>query len=235
MDLSGIKVIAFDADDTLWENEPRFREAERKAAEAIREYADFQTISSSLYAVEVKNMPDYGYGAKAFTLSMLENAVKISEGRLSGEQVARIIEAGREILHNPAVPLPGVRETLSELRESGRFTMVVVTKGDLLDQRTKVARSGLSDFFDLVEVVDEKTSNEYLSICSRLGSSPSELLSVGNSFKSDIAPVLEIGGFGAHIPFHVLWQLEKVEEYDHPHLLRLSSIGELPPLLVPGS
>ncbi len=227
IDFPDVKIIAFDADDTLWENETRFREAERKVGEVLSEYADFPTMSSSLYSIEVKNMPDYGFGAKAFTLSMLENAVKISGGRLTGEQTLRIIEAGRELLHNPAHPLPGVAETLSALRGSGRYRLVLLTKGDLLDQQHKVERSGLAGFFDLVEIVSDKSENEYLSLCARLDSDPAHLMMVGNSFKSDVAPVLEIGGYGVHIPFHVLWELEKIEEYDHPHLLRLSSFPEL--------
>lgn len=222
-----IKVIAFDADDTLWENETRFRTAEKQVAETLEAYSDFPTISRQLYSVEVKNMPDYGFGAKAFTLSMLENAVAISGGRLTGEQTLKIIEIGRELLHNPAVPLPGVLETLRALKESGRYRMVLLTKGDLLDQQHKITRSGLSSFFDLVEIVSDKSVSEYVSLCSRLFVGIENFMMVGNSFKSDIAPVLELGGFGAHIPFHVTWELEKVEEYDHSRLLRLSSFSDL--------
>ena len=222
-----VKVIAFDADDTLWENETRFRAAESQVGEVLKEYCDLGTMSRELYSIELKNMPDYGYGAKAFTLSMLENAVKISGGRLTGEQTGRIIEIGRELLHNPATPLEGVRETLSRLRDSGRYRLAVLTKGDLLDQEHKLSRSGLSEYFDFVEIVSDKSTKEYSSLLEHLGAGISEFMMVGNSFKSDIAPVLELGGYGAHIPFHVTWELEKVEEYDHPHLFRVASFSEL--------
>ncbi len=227
-----IQVVAFDADDTLWENETRFRAAERKAAEVISEYADFATMSSELYRTEVKNMPDYGYGAMAYTLSILETAVRLSEGRLTGDQALRIIETGRELLHNPATPLPGVTETLETLKKSGRYRLAVITKGDLKDQGGKLERSGLLPFFEICEIVADKGEKEYSQIIDRAGVGAGEFLMVGNSFKSDIAPVLRLGGFGIHIPFHTTWELEKTEEFDHPNLLRLDNFSDLPDVLL---
>lgn len=226
-----VKAIVFDADDTLWQNETRFRAAERLVAEELAEYCDFKTMSEKLYAIEVRNMEDYGFGAKAFTLSMLETAVEIAGKRLSGQKTSRILEIGRELLHNPATPLEGVEETLRVLSNSGRYTMAVLTKGDLLDQEHKLERSGLLKYFNHIEVVSNKSKAEYSALCSKLGTEIQELAMVGNSFKSDVAPVLELGGYGVHIPFHVLWELEKMEEYDHRNLRKLQKFEELLELL----
>ena len=226
-----IRVIAFDADDTLWENEPLFREAERKWADVLREYGDLQTLSQALYAVEVANMEDLGYGAKAFTLSLIETAIQVTGGRLTAAQTDSILRIGRMLLHNPAVPMPGVLETLRKIRESGAYRMVMLTKGDLLDQEHKVLRSGLEPFFDRVVVVSNKSKREYSRLMKELDVSAEQFLAVGNSFKSDIQPVLELGGWGIHIPFHVLWELEKTEEFDHERLLRVTCFEEIAPIL----
>lgn len=230
--VDGVKVIAFDADDTLWSNEPLFREAERKVAEELSEYGDFQHISDELYKVEFKNMEDYGFGAKAYTLSMIENAVNLSGGKLTGEQVMMIIESGRTILHNPATPLPGVEETLSRLLEDGRYRLALLTKGELHNQERKIARSGLGKYFSHIDIVSNKSEKEYLGLCSFLGVSPENLLMVGNSFKSDIEPVLQLGGWGIHIPAELLWKLEHTEEYDHPRLFKVSAFPEILDILL---
>lgn len=231
--LEGVKVLAFDADDTLWSNEPLFREAEKKVAEALSDFGDFQYISDELYKVEFKNMEDYGFGAKAYTLSMIENAVNLSGGKLTGEQVMLIIESGRAILHNPATPLPGVEETLAALKENGRYRLVLFTKGELHDQERKIKRSGLGKYFSHIEIVSNKSQREYSILCDRLGIRPDELMMVGNSFKSDIEPVLQLGGWGIHIPFEVLWKLEHTEEYDHHRLFRADSFNDIQSILIP--
>ena len=232
MMVDGVKVVAFDADDTLWSNEPLFREAERKVAEALKEYGDFQFISDELYKVEFKNMEDYGFGAKAYTLSMIENAVNLSGGKLTGEQIMLIIKSGREILHNPATPLPGVVETLSRLQEDGRYKLVLLTKGELDVQEKKLARSGLGKHFSHIEIVSNKSQKEYLALCSFLGISPESLMMVGNSFKSDIEPVLQLGGWGIHIPAEMLWKLEHTEEYDHDKLFKIKTFQEIISILL---
>lgn len=237
-----IKAIVFDADDTLWENEGRFRAAERKVGEILNEYASFEDMSTSLYAIEVKNMPDYGYGAMAFTLSMLENAVKVSGGRLvdgkiegsklTGAQVSAILEVGRELLHNPATPFEGVVDTLKALRASGRYKLACFTKGDILDQGHKLDRSGLRPYFDCIDIVPDKTPSAYSELFGMLGVGTEAILSVGNSFKSDIAPVLEMGGAGIYIPARDTWQLEKTNEYDHARLLRLEKFTDITSVLL---
>ena len=231
--IDGIKIVAFDADDTLWMNEPLFRQAERQVADTLSEFGSFEYISDELYKVEFKNMPDYGFGAKAYMLSMVENALNISGGRLSESQVRTILESGRAILHNPATPLPGVVETLEKLVASGRYRLVLLTKGELLDQEHKIERSGLGKYFSHIEIVSNKSQREYLALCEKLGVEISGMMMVGNSFKSDIAPVLELGGWGAHIPAESLWKLEHTEEYDHHRLFRLDTFSQLQPILLP--
>lgn len=225
--IEGLKVIAFDADDTLWSNEPLFREAERKVAEKLSEYGDFQYISDELYKIEFKNMEDYGFGAKAYVLSMIENAIKLSGGKVTADKIGFIIESGREILHNPATPLPGVVETLSALQEDGRYTLALLTKGELDVQEKKIERSGLGKYFSHIEIVSNKSQREYMVLCDKLGIGPENLMMVGNSFKSDIEPVLQLGGWGVHIPAETLWKLEHTEEYDHPRLFRANSINDI--------
>lgn len=226
-----IQVVAFDADDTLWENEPLFREAERQWADLLHEYGDLPMLSAALYAVEVANMEDLGYGAKAFTLSLIETAIQVTDGKLTAAQTREILKIGRRLLHNPAAPMSGVTETLRRIRACGRYRMVLLTKGDLLDQEHKVLRSGLEPFFDRVVVVSNKSKREYSRLMKELDVSAEQFLAVGNSFKSDIQPVLELGGWGIHIPFHVLWELEKTEEFDHERLLRVTCFEEIAPIL----
>ena len=226
-----IRVIAFDADDTLWENEPLFRKAERRWADVLREYGDLQTLSRALYAVEVANMEDLGYGAKAFTLSLIETAIQVTGGRLTAAQTDAILRIGRTLLHNPAVPMPGVLETLRKIRECCAYRMVMLTKGDLLDQEHKAMRSGLSPLFDRIVVVSDKSEQAYRRLLKELDVAPESFLAVGNSFKSDIKPVLDLGGWGIHIPFHITWELEKTEEFDHDKLFTINQFEDILPVL----
>lgn len=223
-----VKVIAFDADDTLWENEPLFREGERKWAEELHEFGTLESLSAELYATEAANMAELGYGAKPYLISLLETSVRLAGDRLTGSMVGRILETGRDIIRNPATPLPGVREALEEIRATGHYRMVLLTKGDLLDQEHKIGRSGLGGLFDRIVITSNKSLETYSQLCREEGILPEALLMVGNSFKSDIAPVLELGGWGVHIPFRILWEHEKTEEYEHPKLLRLERMAELP-------
>ena len=184
-------------------------------------------MSKALFAVETANMPLLGYGSKAFLLSLLENAINVSDGKLKADEVKKIIELGKELLKLPGKPMDGVEETLRVLRDSGKYHLVVFTKGELLDQENKFHRSGLSSYFDDIIVVSDKTEKSYHQLCERFSIDVGQFLMVGNSFRSDIEPVLKLGGWAAYVPFHTIWQHEIVEEYEHPHLLKLEFFRQL--------
>ena len=202
-----IKVIAFDADDTLWSNEPFFQEVEKQYTHLLKSYGTPKEISAALFQTEMNNLQILGYGAKAFTLSMVETALQISNREIATDIIQEIVDLGKSLLKMPIELLPGVKETLKALKETGKYKLVVATKGDLLDQENKLERSGLSPYFDHIEVMSDKTEKEYLRLLNILQIAPSELLMVGNSFKSDIQPVLSLGGYGVHIPFEVMLSL----------------------------
>ena len=229
---NNIKVIAFDADDTLWPNQPYFDDAEKKLCSILSDYGEPEYISSELFKTEMQNMDEFGYGAMAFTLSMMETALRVSAGKIPAMKIASIYDLGRSLLRIPATPIEGVGETLEALRRSSAFRLIVVTKGNMLDQEHKLERSGLRQYFSHVEIVSDKNEKTYSDLLSFLGIDAGQLLMVGNSFKSDIAPVLRIGGYGAYIPFHVTWQHEKTDEYAHPRLFRMDSFSELEGLLL---
>ncbi|GAY27070.1 HAD family hydrolase [Prevotella sp. MGM1] len=227
----GIEVIVFDADDTLWDCQSHFEKVERRYCELLSSYGDEKTVAGELFRTERENMAMLGYGTKAFTLSLIENAVRVSGGKVSGDMVGEIVSMGKSLLSMPAVPLPGVYDALARL--SG-YRMAVFTKGELLDQENKLRRSGLAGFFEHVEIVSDKTEREHAALCDRLGVVSRRVLMVGNSFRSDIAPAVAIGARAVHIPFHVTWELEKTEEYAHERIVRLSHISELPSLVLSG-
>lgn len=223
-----LKVIAFDADDTLWSNEPFFQEVERKYTELLSEYGSSKEISAELFKTEMNNLECLGYGAKAFTISMIETALRVSHQQIPAAMIQQIILLGKSLLEMPIELLPGVEETLKALKAEGRYRLVVATKGDLLDQERKLKRSGLTPYFDHIEIMSDKTEKEYTRLLQLLQVSPEEFLMVGNSLKSDIQPVLAIGGYGVHIPFEVMWQHEVVDAFTHPRLKQMKSPAELP-------
>ena len=222
-----IRLLAFDADDTLWDCQGHFDNVEKAYAQLLAPYADEPTVAEMLFQTETANMPLLGYGSKAFTLSLVENAVKVSRGQIAAADVLRIVELGKSLLTLPATPLPEVRPTLEALRQSGRYAMVVFTKGDLLDQQNKVRRSNLAPLFDDVVVVSDKTQAEYAKLCRLFDTQIDHMLMVGNSFRSDIEPVLQLGGWAVHIPFTSIWRHGQTEEYDHPRLARITHFGQL--------
>ncbi len=222
-----IRLLAFDADDTLWDCQGHFDNVEKAYAQLLAPYADEPTVTETLFQTETANMPLLGYGSKAFTLSLVENAVKVSRGQVCAADVLRIVQLGKSLLQLPATPLPEVRPTLEALHHAKRFAMVVFTKGELLDQENKLKRSGLAPLFDDIVVVSDKTKNEYTKLCERYGTTIDHLLMVGNSFRSDIEPVLQLGGWAVHIPFTSIWRHEETEEYCHPKLVTLSHFGGL--------
>lgn len=222
-----IKVIAFDADDTLWSNEPFFQEIEKQYTHLLQTYGTSEDISAALFQTEMNNLKYLGYGAKAFTISMIETALRISGQKISGTDIQHIIDLGKSLLEMPIELLPGVKETLKALKERGQYKLVVATKGDLLDQENKLERSGLAPYFDHIEVMSDKTEKEYLRMSNILQITPSELAMVGNSLKSDIKPVLSLGGYGVHIPFEVMWKHEVVDTFTHEHLNQIEKFDEL--------
>lgn len=229
--MKDVKAVIFDADDTLWSNEPLFREAEDHFFRTMSDYGTREWLNAELYKTEMANMGELGYGAKAFIISMIETAVRVSCGKVNADMIISIEQKGREILKNPAIPLPGVVETLSRIRESGRYLMAILTKGELLDQNNKIDRSGLRKYFDYVDVVNEKVPEVYSELCRRLKVTPEQMLMMGNSFKSDIDPVLRIGGSGVYIPSEMTWQHEKIDEYEHQCLVRAERFSDLAGIL----
>jgi len=222
-----IRVIAFDADDTLWDCQSWFDEVERKCCDMLSPWASAREVSEGLFQTERQNLSLTGYGTKAFTLSLIENAVRVSGQQLTGDIVMKLIELGKELLTFPTTPLPEVSETLEQLSLQRRYQLVVFTKGELMDQEGKLQRSGLEQYFSHMETVSNKTEREYRQLCENLGVAPEETLMVGNSFRSDIAPALTAGARAVHIPFHVVWELEKSEEYPHERLQKISHFDEL--------
>lgn len=225
--VKNIRVVAFDADDTLWDCQSHFEAVTDECCRLLAPWADAEAVRNGLFETEQRNMALLGYGTKAFTLSLIENAVKISGGQLTGDTVERLLGLGRRLLMMPATPLPEVEETLVKLYEDGRYRLVVFTKGELLDQETKLRRSSLGKYFQHVEIVSDKTRQAFLNLCRTMRIAPSSLLMVGNSLRSDIAPALEIGSRAAYIPFHVTWALEHAEEFDHERMVKITHFNEI--------
>ncbi|MDK9697963.1 MAG: HAD family hydrolase [Siculibacillus sp.] len=221
-------ILGIDADDTLWHNESIFQLTIERFIELLGNHAPSDHLTERLIATERKNLRLYGYGIKGFTLSMIETAVAVADEGLPPTVVQRILGLGREMLEHPVEPLPGVAETLGELKRAGH-RLVVITKGDLLDQEQKLARSGLGDLFDAVEIVSEKTPEVYARIFGRFGAGEGEAVMIGNSAKSDILPALAAGQWGFHVPYHLTWEAEVAEvPADAPRYRRLSRFGEVP-------
>ena len=225
-DSMNLKVIAFDADDTLWDNEIYFQETEKKFFELFEEYLPQHSVARELLQTEVKNIPLYGYGIKAFILSMIETAIRISDKTISISVIEKIIGYGQELLGKPIRKLDGVDEVLTALKD--RYRLVVATKCDLLDQERKLKKSGIEHYFHHTEIMSEKGANDYKKLIKHLDIQPVEFLMIGNSLKSDILPVLAIGGHGFHVPYHVTWGHEKIEKnVEHPNFKALNNIREI--------
>jgi putative hydrolase of the HAD superfamily len=207
--MKNLKVIAFDADDTLFINETYFAETEHKFCGLMEDYLSHQGISKELFKVEIDNLRLYGYGIKGYILSMIEAAMRISNNTLPVEIIAKILQYGKDLLEKPIVLLDGVQETLEALY--GKYKLVVATKGDLLDQRRKLHNSGLGHYFHHIEVMSDKQEIDYTDLIRRLEIKPEEFFMIGNSLKSDVLPVLAIGGHAIHIPFHTTWAHEKID------------------------
>ena len=201
-----ITTVGLDADDTLWHNETIFRLTHARFVDLLDDHGDLETIETRLAETEQRNLRLYGYGVKGFTLSMIETAMELCDGGAPPEVVREILAAGREMLGHPVEPLPGVDEALAALSE--KYRLVLITKGDLLDQERKLAASGLGDLFAAVEIVSEKDRSTYERIFARHGTGADEALMAGNSMKSDVLPAIAAGAWGVHIPYAVTWAHE---------------------------
>lgn len=228
------ELIAFDADDTLWHNESLYNMTQDRFKDLLAPYHDGQIIDRELYETEMRNLARYGYGIKSFTLSMIETAIELTDGRVGGAEIRQIIDFAHEMLAAPVRLIDGIEDVLTAL--GADYRLMVITKGDLFDQETKLARSGLADHFDLVEIVSNKRPATYAELLARHGIAAERFLMVGNSLPSDILPVLEIGGHGVHIPYHITWDHEVVDEAEvaDQEYAALEDVRQLPGLLAGG-
>ncbi|VXB02823.1 HAD family hydrolase [Maribacter litoralis] len=210
INFDGIQVIGFDADDTLWVNETYFRDTEDKFADLLEKYETKNKIDQELFRTEIKNLDLYGYGIKGFVLSMIECALELSNNQVSAKTVSALLDLGKDMITQPVELLDGVEEVLEQLKS--KYRLIVLTKGDLLDQERKLERSGLSEYFHHVEVLSDKKEKNYSDLLEHLEIDPSEFLMIGNSLKSDVLPLVNIGARAVHIPFHTTWQHEEVTD-----------------------
>ena len=206
-----IKYIAFDADDTLWVNENYFREAEEAFYQLLSNYQDKETLAQILFDKEIGNLPLYGYGIKGFSLSMVETALEISNHEISPKILHQILDLGKAMFHKPIILLDHVKEVLEYLT-SKKYTLIVATKGDLLDQQRKLQRSKIEHYFHHIEILSDKKIIDYQLMLRILDIEANEFAMIGNSFKSDVIPIVDIGGVGIHIPFHTTWAHEEVDQ-----------------------
>ncbi|MEZ5071124.1 MAG: HAD family hydrolase [Bacteroidales bacterium] len=226
-----IRVIGFDADDTLWVNEPYYRESEKQFVEWISAYKVRGDISRALFRTEMENMELYGYGIKAFTLSLLECALKLTGERLAPETVSAILDMGKDMLQRPIELLEGIPEVLQALAPNHR--LIVATKGDLLDQERKMERSGIADYFHHIEIMSDKQVFNYRKLLKHLDIAPRQFLMIGNSMKSDILPPLELGARTIHVPYHTTWAHEEVDvDPESDRFLRVESLADVLSVLV---
>jgi putative hydrolase of the HAD superfamily len=224
--MTDIQVIAFDADDTLWVNEPLFQETEKTFCDMLEDFLPHHSVSRELLTIEIQNLKHYGYGVKGYILSMVEAAITITDRRIGIESIERILALGKDLLAKDIELIDGVEDVLKALQ--GKYRLVMATKGDLLDQERKLNKSGLANYFHHIEIVSEKQEPEYKKLIKHLDIQPQQFLMIGNSLKSDILPVLNLGGHGFHVPFHTTWEHEKVEaNIEHPNFKQLTDIRDV--------
>jgi putative hydrolase of the HAD superfamily len=225
-----LKVVAFDADDTLWGNEHYFRETENRFFELFQNYLPQHTAARELLKTEIDNLPLYGYGIKAFILSMIETAMRISDKTIPLDVIEKIIHEGKELLLKPVEIIDGVEDVLNALK--GKYRLVMATKGDLLDQERKLRKSGLERYFHHIEIMSDKKEADYQKLIKHLDIKPSEFLMIGNSLKSDVLPVLNIGGHAIHVPYHITWEHEVVDSnIEHVNFRQAETILDIVKLI----
>ena len=222
-------VIGFDADDTLWHNESIFTITQEKFSELLYSH-NTELVNQTLSSTQIKNLKLFGYGIKGFILSMVETSVELTNGEIKGNEIQKIIDFGREMLANPIELLPHVQKVIEDL--SRKYRLLLITKGDLIDQETKIARSGLAEYFTGVEIVSDKNTETYEKILSRHEITASRFIMIGNSMRSDIVPIVQIGGHAVHIPYYSTWDHEQKHPYIDPkNFKQLKHIGLLPELI----
>ena len=231
VDYSHIKVIGFDADDTLWVNETYFRDAEVQFAKLLNQFETENKIDQELFKMEMKNLPVYGYGVKGFVLSMVEMALELSNNTVSNQTISKILDIGKEMINQEVELLDGVEEVLKQL--SQKYKLIVATKGDLLDQERKLEKSGLLEYFHHIEVLSDKKEANYSKLLNHLEIKPSEFLMIGNSLKSDILPLINIKASAVHVPFHTTWLHEQVDvnTEESKQYKTIKSLKDLPKIL----
>lgn len=229
--MNQLSVIAFDADDTLWVNEPYFRETEEKFCNLLQDYVPHHTASQELFKTEIQNLALYGYGVKGFMLSMVETALRVSRNTVHISVIEKAIEYGKDLLGRNIELLDDVESVLKSL--FGKYRLVVATKGDLLDQERKLKKSGLEHYFHHIEIMSDKQEKDYEKLIQHLDIDPDHFLMIGNSLKSDVLPVLAIGGHAVHIPYHITWDHEKVDHHiEHPHFHQAEKLSDILPWLL---
>lgn len=225
-----VSVIGFDADDTLWQNEQYYKLTESHFRDLLADYAEGDHVSDRLLEAEKRNLAHYGFGIKGFTLSMIETALEITEGRAPSSVISEILAIGRDLLSHPVECLPHARDALEAL--AGRYFLVLITKGDLFDQERKLAQSGLGDYFDAVEIVSDKTATTYRRIFGKHGEGPERSMMIGNSLKSDVVPAIAAGAWGVFVPHELTWVLEHVEKpAEAPRFREIPDLGHVPDLV----
>jgi len=226
-----VKTIGFDADDTLWHTEVLYTRAQDRFAQILRQYHSPEWIADRLYQTEIANLPHFGYGIKAFALNMIETAISLTEGQIAGREIQAVVNLAREMLAADVQLLEHAVETVAQL--ASEYDLMLITKGDLYEQESKVGRSGLAHHFRHVEVVTDKTRDRYQELLARHQIEPGQFLMVGNSIRSDVLPVLALGGWAVHIPYHLTWAHEVADPppAGHPGYYQLEHLGLLPDLL----
>ncbi len=228
--MTRLTTIGFDADDTLWHNEKFYKFGEAQFVALLGEHGEATEISARLLAAEKKNLKFYGFGIKGFTLSMIETAIEVTDGKVPATVIAAILEQGREMLHHPVELLPHAREAVEALRDD--YRILLITKGDLFDQERKLAQSGLGELFHGIEIVSDKTAESYARIFTRHGDGPERGLMAGNSLKSDVLPMIEAGGIGVHVPHELAWDFEHADAPSgHARFYVVKDLGEVPALV----
>ena len=224
-----IKIIGFDADDTLWINEPYYLETEKQFCQLLQDYHNSESISKELFKTEMQNLDIYGFGAKSFVLSMIETTLKITEKENAGHYIDKVLQLGKELIHKPLVLLDKVEDTLKSLKEKG-YKLILATKGDLLDQERKLRNSGLEEYFHHIEIMSNKKEEDYRKLIAHMDIKAEEFIMIGNSLKSDILPVINIGGQAIYIPYHTVWLHEQIDEdsIENNNFHKAESISEAP-------